>query len=63
MVCVCLTFGIIFMVIAFRMALDSLMGLMTISFALPIDLYKFLWISEKWLVYKDFILKDTQILS
>ena len=45
-VCVCLTFGIIFLVIAFFMALGFLKGVMTISFALPIDLYKSLWISE-----------------
>ena len=44
--CVCLTFGTIFLVIAFFMALGILMGLMTISFALPIDLYKSLWNSE-----------------
>ena len=41
--CVCLTFGTIFLVIAFFMALRLLMGVMTISFALPIDLYKSLW--------------------
>ena len=35
--CVCLTFGVIFMVIAFFMAIRFLMGVMTISFALPID--------------------------
>ena len=44
--CVRLTFGTIFLVIAFFMALGFLMGVMTISFALPIDLYKSLWISE-----------------
>ena len=32
--------------IAFFMALGFLMGVLTISFALPIDLYKSLWISE-----------------
>ena len=37
---VCLAFGLILLVIAFFMALGVLMGLMTISFALPIDLYK-----------------------
>ena len=36
--CVCLTFGTVFLVIAFFMALGFLMGVMTISFALPIDL-------------------------
>ena len=44
---VCLTIGTIFLVIAFFMALGILMGVLTISFALPIDLYKSLWISEK----------------
>ena len=41
--CVCLTFGTTFLVIAFFMALGFLMGLMTISFALPTGLYKPLW--------------------
>ena len=45
--CVCLTFNIIFLVIAFSMALGFLMGVLTISFALPIDLDKALWNSEK----------------
>ena len=44
--CACFTFGTIFLVIVFLMALGFLMGVMTISFALPIDLYKSLWISE-----------------
>ena len=44
--CVCLTFGTTFLVIAFFMARGFLMGVMTTSFALPIDLYKSLWISE-----------------
>ena len=44
--CVFLTFGTVFLVIAFFMALGFLMGVMTISFALPIDLYKSLWNSE-----------------
>ena len=35
------------LVIVFFMALGSLVGVMTISFALPIDLYKSLWNSEK----------------
>ena len=43
--CVCLTFGTIFLVIAFSMALGF--PVLTISFALPIDLYKSLWNSEK----------------
>ena len=45
-ICVCLTFATIFFFIAFSMALGFLMGVLTISFALPIDLYKSLWISK-----------------
>ena len=44
--CVCLTFGTNFLVIAFFMAIGFLMGVIIISFALPIDLYKSLWKSE-----------------
>ena len=44
--CVCLAFGVIFLLIAFFMALGFLMSVRTISFALPIDLYKSLWNSE-----------------
>ena len=44
--CVCLTIGTIFLVIAFFMALGFLMGVLTISFALPIDLYQSLSNSE-----------------
>ena len=44
--CVCLTFGGIFLFIAFFMALGFLVGVKTISFALPIDIYKSLWNSE-----------------
>ena len=47
------------------MAHGFLMGVMSISFALlPIELYKSLWKSEvgKWLVYKDFNLKDTKLI-
>ena len=40
--CVCL-----FLVNACFMALGFLMGVMTISFALPIDLYECLWIQKK----------------
>ena len=43
---VCLTFGTIFLFIAFFMALVFLLGVMTVSFALPIDSYKSLWNSE-----------------
>ena len=45
--CVCLTIGTVFLVIAFFMALEFLLGVLTISFALPNDLYKSLWNSEK----------------
>ena len=45
--CVCLTYGTIRLVIAFLMALGFLVGVMAISFALPVDLNKSLWISEK----------------
>ena len=44
--CVCLAFGTIFLVIAFFMALGFLVGLMTISIAVQINLYKFLWNSK-----------------
>ena len=44
--CVCLTFGTIFLVIAFLTAIKFLMVVMTISFALSFDLYKSFWISE-----------------
>ena len=44
--CVYLTFGTIFLVIAFFMSLGFLMSVMTITFALPIDLYKSFWKSE-----------------
>ena len=51
-VCVCLTFGTIFLLIAYLMAIGFLMGVLTISFALPINLYKALWISENGLFKK-----------
>ena len=44
--CVCLTIGTIFLVVTFFMALGFLLGVLTISFALPIELYKTLWNSE-----------------
>ena len=44
--CACLMFATIFLVIAFFMAIGFFMGVMTISFVLPIDLYKSLWNSE-----------------
>ena len=42
----CLTFGTICSVIAFFLANGFLMGVMTISFALPTDLYNSLWNSK-----------------
>ena len=41
--CVCLTFGKIFLVIAFFMANGFLMVLMTKTTELPFDIYKSLW--------------------
>ena len=41
-----LTFGTIFLVIAFFKAIGFLIGVMTSAFVLPIDLYKSLWISK-----------------
>ena len=43
---VCLTFGTIFLVIAFFIALGFLMGVITVSFALPTGSYNTLWSSE-----------------
>ena len=43
---VCFIFGTIFLVIALFMALEFVVGVMTISFALTIGLYKSLWNSE-----------------
>ena len=61
--CVGLTIGTIFLVIAFFMALGFLMGVLIISFALPIDLKKISLEFRKGLVYKDLKLKDTKLLS
>ena len=44
--CVGLTFGTIFLIIAFFMAFGFSMEVVTLSFVLPIDLYKSLWTSE-----------------
>ena len=44
--CICLTFGTIFLVTAVFLAFGFLVGVMTMSIALPIDLYKSLWNSE-----------------
>ena len=56
---VCITFGTMFLVIAFYMAIGFLMGAMTASFALLFDLYKRLWNSENGQLTKIF-LKDTK---
>ena len=50
-----LTCGTIFLIVAFFMRIGFLMGVMTISFALTIDLYKFSLEFRKWLVYKDIL--------
>ena len=55
-------FGTFFLVTALFMAIESLMCLMTKSFALPIDLHNSLWKVKKWLVYKDLILEVTKLL-
>ena len=61
--CFCLTFGTTFLLIAFLTAIGFLMSVMTISFALPIDLNKSLSLEfKKWLVYKDFDLKENKSL-
>ena len=52
MTCVSLKFGTIFSVIAFFMALGFLMGVMTITFAQPIEICKYLWNSENGLLTK-----------
>ena len=38
--CVCLTFGTFFLVIALFISIGLLTGVMILSFAVPIDLYK-----------------------
>ena len=60
--CVCATFGTIFLIIAFFMALGFLVGVMTKSFALPIDLHKSLWNSENGLQRFYFNFKVTKLL-
>ena len=60
--CVCVRFCTIFLVIAFFMTIGFSISLMTVSFALPIGLYKSLWKSENWLVHKVFNLKDIKLL-
>ena len=44
--CICLTFCTLFLIFAFFMALKFLVGVMSISLVLPIDLCKYLWVSE-----------------
>ena len=44
--CVCLTFGTNFLVFASFMAIGFLIGGMSVSIALTIDIYKSLWISK-----------------
>ena len=63
--CVCLTFGKIFLVVAFYMAIRFLMGVMTISFALPVDFYKFFGIQKMVSLQRIYFkrLKDTNLLS
>ena len=61
MACVCFAFGIIFFVIAFVLAIGFLMCVMTISFALSIDLYKSLR-NPKNGPCTIFFLKDTKLL-
>ena len=59
--CVFLPFGTLLLVIAFFMAIGFLMGVMTITFALPIDFYKSLWNSNNGYFTKIF-LKETKLL-
>ena len=60
--CVCFKLGTDILLIAFFMGIGFLMGVMTVSFALAIDLNKSLWISQKRLVYSGSFLKDTKVL-
>ena len=55
--CFCLTFGIIFLVIAFFMALGFLLGVLTIICTTNWLIQSSLQFRKR-LVYKDFILKD-----
>ena len=57
-----LTFGTIFLVIAFFMAIGFLMGVMIVSFALPIGLFKSFWNSEKGQFTKFLFLNYTKLL-
>ena len=58
--CVCFTFGTIFLAFEAFMANVFMMGLMTISFALPIDLCKPLWNWENGLCTKSLFLKTNK---
>ena len=59
--CVCLTFVTLLLVIAFFMAIEILMGVMSESFALPIDFYKFLPKPRMVKLQKNY-LKDSKLL-
>ena len=59
---VCFTLGTVFLVIAFFTGLGFLIGVIILSFALPIDLHKYLWNSETGLFTKIF-LKDNKLLG
>ena len=43
------------------MAIVFLEGVMTVSVALANEIIQISWEIKKWLVYKDFILKDTNL--
>ena len=62
-VCVCLTLGIIFSLIAFLMALGFLMAVMAVSLHYQLIYTKLFGIQKKRLVHEDFMLKDTKLLS
>ena len=51
-VCICLTFGTIFLVFALFISIGFLTGVMFLSFAVPIDLNKSAQNSEKGLFTK-----------
>ena len=58
--CVCLTFGTVFLVIAFFMAIGFLMGVMTNILSTTYWFVRIPLEFKNWLVYKDFFLKDTK---
>ena len=61
-VCVCFTFATFCSLVAIYMTIGFLIGVMTISVALLIFLYKSPWKSKKQLVCKNFIFKGTKLL-